>query len=152
MELFRPDIRGDFFCTDLDNVFLGPLDDVLSVDKYTNQRGQSNALAYYPEDMRAAVWDEWMRGTAGHMHRFDPRYSVNPQSFGDGGFIASLVHADQHWEDLFPGQVLNIAELRINAPWPFRPLDVPECTRVLLCHRPHRPWLIPSLRRLRLYD
>ena len=31
MALFDPAIEGDIFCTDLDNVFLGPLDDILGV-------------------------------------------------------------------------------------------------------------------------
>lgn len=157
MELFRPDIRGDFLCTDLDNVFLGPLTDVLSVDKYTTQRGESNALAYYPEAMRAAIWEAWVRDPAEHMRRFHPLTAVNPRSFGDAGFIASLTHAEQYWEDLLPGQLVNLSELGATRkspgpPWPFRPKDIPPDTRVLLCWRPHRPWLLPALRRLHLYD
>lgn len=157
MEVFRPDIQGDFLLTDLDNVFLGPLSDILTVRDYTTQRGESNALAYYPEAMRAAIWEEWVRDSVGHMFRFDPVRSVNKRSFGDAGFIASMVHAKQHWEDLFPGQLVNLSELgatRVSPgpPWPFRPKDIPPDTRVLLCWRPHRPWLLPSIRRLHLYD
>lgn len=155
LELFRPDIKGDFLTTDLDNVFLGPLDDILNVDSYTTQTGESNALAYLTESVRAHVWERWMRDPARHMHRFDPRNAEIKNCFGDGGFIASQVQALQHWETLLPRQVMNIATVRqkpANANqspwWPLRPMSIPKGTRVLLCYRPWRPWLMPMFKSL----
>ena len=162
MELFRPDIAGDFLCTDLDNVFLGPLDDILSVTEYTTQRGQSNALAYYTEAVRAQIWAEWIKDPQGHMYRFDQCRSELKHRFGDGGYIASVVESKQCWEDLFPDQVLNISlyapVLKLaSAPWrrslwPMRIKVIPAETRVFLCYRPWRPWLLPVFKLLKLYD
>jgi hypothetical protein len=161
MELFRPDIAGDFLCTDLDNVFLGPLGDILSVTEYTTQRGQSNALAFYPEAIRRQIWAEWIKDPQGHMYRFDQCRSELRHRFGDGGYIASVVTADQCWEDLFPDQVMNIVEFApalklASAPWrrslwPMRIQDIPEETRVFLCYRPWRPWLLPVFQLMGLY-
>ena len=158
MELFRPDIRGDFLCTDLDNVFLGPLDDILAVDKYTNQRGDSNALAYYPQDVCDLVWKEWIKDPARHMHDWDPRNTPFIQQFGDGGYIKSLLTAEQHWEELLPGQVVNIAftgkgRSHPNDVWTRRQIarrlvDLPQGLRVLLCARPTRPWRMPMFNKL----
>lgn len=156
MELFRPDIEGDFLATDLDNVFLGSLGDILSVSRYTTQLGESNALAYYLQDVRAIIWQEWIRDPAKWMHDFDPRYAKVRNSFGDGGFIKSLMTAEQHWEELLPNQVMNLSALGADGAgrmspllrWPFTAKDLPKEARVLLCWRPHRPWLLPALRNL----
>lgn len=157
MALFRPEIRGGFLCTDLDNVFLGPLDDILAVDKYTTQIGESNALAYYPEEVRAAVWAEWVKDPEGHMRKWHPETTPNKGQFGDGGFVKSLMSAEQHWEELLPGQVLNLVKLRTPRhphttwampTWPLKIRDVPKDTRVLLCYRPWRPWTLPAFQRL----
>lgn len=158
MEIFRPDIAGDFLLTDLDNVFVGPLSDVLAVDKYTTQVGESNALAFYPASVRAMVWKEWMRAPEIHMHMWAPNRTAIPGQFGDGGYIKSLVEADQHWEELLPGQVINIAAINGRAGHPPRPLmllrgqELPKDTRVLLCWRPWRPWTLPFLRRYGMYE
>lgn len=161
LEAFRPGIRGDFLLTDLDNVFLGPLDDILSVSKYTTQLGESNALAYYPEAVRAMIWEEWIRDPQEHMNYWDPLKTPVRNQFGDGGFIKSLVHAKQHWETLFPGQVTNIVEFlpalrACSAPWsmkrwPMLLRDIPKNTRVFLCYRPWRPWTLPIFKLMGLY-
>lgn len=151
LEMFRPDIGSNFLYTDLDNVILGPLDDIFSVDKYTTQVGECNALAYITRDVRRHVWDWFIDDPAGWMHKFDPKHCEVKGSFGDGGFIKSVIQAEQHWEDLFPGQLANIAQLRLNT-WPLRLHDIPKSTRVLLCWRPHRPWLLPQVKRLGFYD
>lgn len=158
LEAFRPDIGGDFLLTDLDNVFLGPLDDVLSVDKYTTQVGESNALAYYPQDVCELIWKDWISDTARHMDFWHPSRTPVRQQFGDGGYIKSLVTAQQHWEELLPGQVVNIAftgkgRTHPNDMWTRRRIasrlvDLPKGIRVLLCARPTRPWHMPMFRSL----
>lgn len=158
MNIFHPDVRGDFLLTDLDNIFVGPLDDVLSVSKYTTQLGESNALAHMTEDMRSVVWDEWIRDPVYHMNYWNPRNTPVKHQFGDAGFIKSQLHAKQHWEDLFPDQVINISQIggRSREPhMPFMPLlhslMLPPEARVLLCWRPHRPWNVPAFRRFGMY-
>ncbi|HEV2551794.1 MAG TPA: hypothetical protein VGU20_31075 [Stellaceae bacterium] len=159
MEMCRPDIRGDFLLSDLDNVFVGSLDDILSIGMYTTQKGESNALAYMTEEVRARIWEEWMKNPEGHMHFWHPRNTPVKTQFGDGGFIKSLMSADSHWEDALPNQVINIAWLGLTRsgrqPWPLR-LDrsmiLPPEARVLLCWRPWRPWKVPLLRRFGMYD
>lgn len=156
LELMRPDIPGDFLFTDLDNVILGPLDDMLAVEEYTTQVGECNAWAYYTEEAREEIWLNWRGHECGIMHDFDPRYCTEKNSFGDGGFIKSLIYARRHWEEMFPGQVTNLASLkspmRLNGPWttnwPLRVKDIPKDTRVLLCWRPWRPWVLPAFRNL----
>lgn len=157
MEIFRPELQGDFLLTDLDNIFVGPLDDILAVDNYTTQKGESNALAYMTEDVRAAVWDEWIRDPADHMHYWHPSRTPVKNQFGDGGFVKSRLSATQHWEDLLPGQVVNIASLGIAKSgmpiWAqlLHTQRIPKATRVLLCWRPWRPWRVPMLRRYGMY-
>lgn len=159
MEIFRPDVRGDFLLTDLDNIFVGPLDDILSVKDYTTQVGESNAIAYMTEDMRGQVWREFIRDPAYHMDFWHPLKTPVKHQFGDGGFIKAQLHAKQHWEELFPGQVINIAQIggRKEKPHvPFMPLLrsllLPPEARVLLCWRPHRPWNVPAFRRFGMYQ
>lgn len=158
MEIFRPDIRGDFLLTDLDNIFVGPLDDILGVKDYTTQLGESNALAYMTEDMRAAVWDEWIRDPQAHMNYWHPVTTPIKGQFGDAGFIKAQLHAKQHWEEMFPNQVINIALLNARKHSPPMPLSMlrsqqlPPNARVILCWRPWRPWRVPMLRRFGMYD
>lgn len=155
---FDPAIRGDFLLTDLDNVFVGPLDDILNIGTYANQRGDSNALAFMPEDVRAAVWKEWIRDPEFHMSYWHQRTTPIKGQFGDGGFIKSIAPAETHWEDVLPSQVMNIHQLGMTKQQgQFLPLSLlratqmPKETRVLLCWRPHRPWNVPMLRRLGMY-
>jgi hypothetical protein len=159
MSAFDPAIRGDFLLTDLDNIFVGSLDDIVRVDTYTTQQGESNALAFYPEDVRAAIWKEWIRDPQAHMDYWHPHKTPVKHQFGDGGFIKSLMTAQTHWEDLLPGQVtnLNVIGGRTGEPhMPFMPLcrslQLPPNARVLLCWRPHRPWRVPMLRRFGMYE
>lgn len=158
MNAFSPDLRGDFLLTDLDNIFIGPLDDILDIGTYTTQKGESNALAYMTEDVRAAVWEEWIRDPVAHMDYWHPLKTPVKNQFGDGGFIKSRMSAIKHWEDDLPGQVMNIHQLGMTRhqnkfmPLPLlRSAILPPEARVLLCWRPHRPWRVPALRRFGMY-
>ena len=162
LEMFRPEIGGDFLYTDLDNVLLGPLDDILSVEKYTTQGGQSNALTYYPADICANIWEHWSRDPEQRMAQFARGTKEDPNAYGDGGYIKSITPFQQSWEVLFPGQVTNIVEFApairmASAPWhfnswPMRLKDIPKTTRVFLCYRPWRPWVLPVFKLMGLYN
>lgn len=139
IEMFR---FGGFLYTDLDNIVLGPIDDLFT-GRYTTQRGGWNALAYVPVGMYELYYD--FRHAPGEymaLHEAD----VPGKPYGDAGYIASKLPG-LHWEDVVPGQVCNIAELR--APWPFRRTRPPPETKVLLCSRRYgRPWDLPEWRDL----
>lgn len=150
LELFRPDLKGDFLFTDLDNVILGPIDDILAVEEPMFNRGGPNGaiqsgLMRLPEYARPVVWERFLQDPEGNMQR---DYTDRGGSFGDAGFI-SLHIGGRIWEDVLPSQVVNLATLKRRTylgAWWFR---VPEKdVRVLLCHRPHRPWTLPMFKRL----
>ncbi len=92
------------------------------------------------------------------MHYWHPRSTPVVNQFGDGGFIKSLMTAEQHWEELLPGQVVNIARTgkgrtHPNDVWTRRQIarrlvDLPKDIRVLLCARPTRPWRMPMFNSL----
>ena len=148
LEMFREDIGGDFLFTDLDNVVLGPLDD-LFVGKYTTQRGDWNALAYIPEGGFPHLYEEFKHAPGLHIMHNAPN-GIEGKAFGDAGFIARRMQG-QYWEDILPGQVLNICKVHTRAPWPFKRsrLPIPPETRVLLCSTMYgRPWQLPEFREL----
>ncbi|MGH8338151.1 MAG: hypothetical protein ACRETL_15305, partial [Gammaproteobacteria bacterium] len=70
MELFRPDVRGDFLFMDLDTVIVGPLDNFARIDKLTILRdfyrdgkrlkeGLQSSLMFLPESQRHAPWADF---------------------------------------------------------------------------------------------
>lgn len=147
MELFRPDILGHFLYTDLDNVILGPLDDILAVkDACLNSgvRGTAwTALMSMPWEARGAIWATFMRAPRTLMQFYDLPEASPP--FGDAAIISmQLGETAQRWEDRLPGQVVNISTMA--TPFGFRvPMPKP---RIVLTHRPWRPWTLPIFRRL----
>lgn len=145
LELFRPDLNlGPFTYTDLDNVILGPLDDILTAPtEYTCQRGGWTALMHVP-DQQHWLFDEFVEDAGFYMWKFANR-SRTP--YGDAGFINEWMPQAQHWEDVVTGQVQNISTA-------FTPLGprlhlITSSARVLLCGgEKRRPWKLPGFRRL----
>ncbi len=158
IEMFRPDIAnylGDFLFTDLDNVIVGPIEDLLTPDTYTTQAGGWNALSFIPEHVRAPIWNDFIREPVQCMRRFDR--SNQPiisgvGNYGDAGFVSSHLPNAQYWEEKFPGQVINMAAtLRVPARGPLKAhvKPVPADTRIVLCSTPQgRPWLLPMFQHL----
>lgn len=147
MEMFRPDIKGDFIYTDLDNVILGPLDDILAADTVVFNTGVRDtawtALMALPEHVRWKVWDQFSRAPQTLMDWYDPNRAGPP--FGDAGVVSACLHEyDERWEDMLPGQVRNISTMM--TPLGFR-VPAPK-PRIVLCHRPHRPWTLPLFKSL----
>jgi len=110
MEVFSPDMEGDFLFMDLDTVILGPIEDFLKPRPLTTFGG---ALMWLPEKDRKEAWDFFMR---------DPR-GVMVEYGGEDVFLRA-VWAKQHtvqrtfvdqvlrdrkmtrqWADDLPGQV-----------------------------------------------
>jgi hypothetical protein len=142
MELFRPDMTGDFVYTDLDNVVLGPINDILSARGVVLNTGVDNtawtSLMKTTPESRAIVWKAFMRYPKLYMDWFNPATSDPP--FGDAGVVSACLNREaRRWEEILPGQVQNISTMA--TPFGFRvPSPKP---RIVLCHRPHRPWTLP---------
>lgn len=143
IELFRLD--GGFLYTDLDNVILGPIDDMFT-GKYTTQRGDWNALMYVPKGGFPEVYEEFKHAPGEHIAANGPT-GIQGKAFGDAGFVAARVRG-QYWEDVVPDQVVNICTVR-GFRWPHHHLRLPGTERVLLCSNMYgRPWDMPEFRML----
>ena len=104
MELYRPDIRGDFLYMDLDTVVRGPIDDFLAVGRLTLLRdfyrewGLGSGLMFLPEADRADIWREW--------NRMPGRWMAEHQTGGDQEFLERhWLGKAQRWQDVLPGRV-----------------------------------------------
>lgn len=136
MNLFSPSMKGDFLFMDLDTVIVGPLDDILAVDKLTLLRdfyrdgkklaeGLGGALCFFPEKDRSAVWEYWsknpllamrMAGYKGDMAVFEQFYR----------------NTAARWQDVLPGQVVS---------WKVHcARGIPPGASVVCMHGKPRPW------------
>ena len=149
LELFRPDLTGDILYTDLDNTIVGPIDDILAVNRLTAQIDFWTALLYLPESCRATVWKHFTKDPHKYMHYYERGNCRG--IYGDAGYMGSLLekHAS-HWETV-PGekQVVNIAKMMSHR-WPkghgwgkIAPHAIPKNMRILLSGQPFRPWTLP---------
>lgn len=146
MEMFRPDIHGDFLYMDLDTVIGGNLKDIAAVDKLTVLRdfyrtgevdpekkyrpeGLGSGLMFVPEADRKEVWDLWM--TQPHIWMHIPG--------GDQSFLEKLwMKKAQRWQDIVPGQIISYKkDVRSNKE------QVPDGTKIVAFHGRPRPWKLP---------
>lgn len=140
IELFRPDLCGNYLYTDLDNVILGPIDFAFE-PTFTADIGFS-FFRMTPDVDRAAVLAEFCVDPEGHMDQWDPR-KRNDGKFGDAAFF-------RHTCGLAPASwgtaVRNIADLQ-QYPW-HEQLDPrrgrPELSVILCGGRRRRPWTHPA--------
>lgn len=146
MELFRGDMPEDFFYTDLDNVFLGPLDELLEAKKFTADIGFS-FFRVVPGAIHEAVYNEFWDNPAVHMGEWDLAHRVDGK-FGDAAYLRWRCGLDPaRWEDTHPGQVINIANITLPCPWHLPPVVWTRApnVRVMLCGgKRRRPWLSPA--------
>lgn len=163
MEMFRPDIEGDFFYTDLDNLIVGPMDDLFPSGKFVlnGEPGIWNTGAMHvPKHVRAAIWEDFSSDPERHMRESTER-TVEGHN-GDEVFLIPHTHGKAlKWHDVAPGQVSwGNPILQRNAPGLhslFRTPSVPEWNptteRVLVCSgRENRPWKHEVFRRFGMYD
>jgi hypothetical protein len=137
MELFDPELKGDFLFMDLDTVLVGPLDDVLKVEKLTTLRdfyrdgkklkeGLGGGLMFLPESERQQIWTEF---TA------NPALSMRMNARGDQHFFEHYwLNRASRWQDVLPGQVVSHKVHCQNG--------VPPDARVLCFHGNPRPWQV----------
>lgn len=137
MELFAPEMGGDFLFMDLDTVLVGPLDDILARNKLTVltdfyrdgvnlKDGIGGGLIYLPERERAQIWGEFTVNPALSM-RMNPR--------GDQHFFEHFwkQKADR-WQKVLPGQVVSY-KVHCQS-------GVPPEARVVCFHGKPRPWSV----------
>jgi hypothetical protein len=154
LELFRPDLAylGDFIFTDLDNVIIGRMDELLTAEDFMLQWGGWTALMCVPEKMRHEVWDDFIKDPERNIEEFareNQPVLKNLGNYGDAGFISSrkLTHGTRYWEIAYPNKVVNIAYFR--APWPFRIQHSEKVlgdARIIMCGQPLRPWKLHDLK------
>lgn len=104
MELYRPDVPGDFLYMDLDTVVKGPLDELLAIDRlallrdFYREWGLGSGLMYLPESARAEIWSEWSRRPEAWM----AEHAIG----GDQEFLERFwLGRAARIQDLVPGQV-----------------------------------------------
>ena len=65
MEMFRPDIRGDFLYMDLDTILLGDITALFRgrltiLQDFYRMKGLQSSLMFLPAMQRGKVWRKWM--------------------------------------------------------------------------------------------
>lgn len=137
IELFDPELPGDFLFMDLDTVLVGALDDILSTKKLTMLRdfyrdgkklkeGLGGGLCYLPEKGRQPVWDDF---------NSNPQLSMRLYPRGDQFlFEHHYLNTAQRWQDVVPGQVVS---WKVNCQH-----GVPADTRIICFHGQPRPWQV----------
>jgi hypothetical protein len=143
MELFRPDVPGDFLYTDLDNIILGPIDFAFEKTELTADIGFSffRMTADVP---RAELLLHFSADAPHHMAEWDPATRADGK-FGDAAFLRHRCRLEPAaWFQPF---VMNIVDMpfeggRLSCPWRVGLRAIPDGVRVMLCGgKRRRPWL-----------
>lgn len=136
LELFDPELTGDFLYMDLDTVIVGPLDDLARVDKLALLRdfyrdgkklkeGLQSSVMFLPEREREVVWDDF---TA------NPALSMMLHRYGGDQKLLEMFYLNRaaRWQDVLPGQ---FASWKVTCA-----KGVPPEARVVVFHGKPRPW------------
>lgn len=136
LELFDPELPGDFLFMDLDTVIVGPIDDILAVEKLTMLRdfyrdgkklkeGLGSGLMYIPGDARRGIWGMW---------RQQPQLNMRVYPAGDQRLLEKFwLNTADRWQDVVPDQVVSW-KVHCKAD------VVPSEARVICFHGKPRPW------------
>jgi hypothetical protein len=142
MELFDPEIPGDFLYMDLDTRLVGQIDEIaarteitLLRDFYRPARLQSG-LMYLPEAARRETWASFNEQ---HMRIYP----------GDGQFLDSIWRGRARtWQDDLPGQVVSYkCHVMKDAKRPGKHIGdgtVPKNARIVCFHGKPRPFDLPE--------
>lgn len=132
MELFRPDLEGDFLFLDLDMTICGSLDVFADLDVLAMMRdvyrpgGLQSSIMYLPQSERPKIWQAWIRSPE-HWQR---RYPGG----GDQAFLERFwLRKAKRLQDLAPGAIVSYkADVAGRG--------VPRNARIVCYHGRPRPW------------
>jgi hypothetical protein len=143
MEMFRPEITGDFLYFDLDTVLVGDISDLISIGKltlledFTVANKLASGVMFIPEPYRLPIWQEWIADPDGIMARCDGFDTAGLR--GDGKFLDENWNGTAAmWQRELPGQIVSY---KVNV----RNRGVPTDARVVCFHGTPRPWQVPPL-------
>jgi hypothetical protein len=104
MELFRPDLRGDFFYLDLDTIVRGSIShmeagtELALLRDFYRADGLGSGAMFLPESERPAIWAEWMK----HPEMWMNIHCVG----GDQQFLERFwLQKAKRLQDLYPGEI-----------------------------------------------
>lgn len=140
MEMFRPDIKGDFLYADLDTVFLQSprifqemTEPCVLADFYFPGTSIGSGLMFLPEHCRRAVWDRWNLDIQGHILH----------CHGDQDFLTPILWNADRFQSKFPFSVVSY-KAHIDgsyAPQFYKP-GFDDLAKIDVCcfHGMPRPW------------
>ena len=133
MELFRPDIKGDFLFMDLDTVVFDDITPLFTgrltiLRDFYRKYGLQSSLMFLPESDRSRVWEDWITCPDDFMrvHR-----AGGDQTFLERHYMDAL-----RWQTLMPGSVVSFKVHCMGG-------AIPEGVAVIIFHGKPRPWDIP---------
>ena len=149
MELFRPDIKGDFLYVDLDTIIISQdLDQFFQYSKsamlsdfYFPERPASGVMFLKEED-RKLVWDKWIKNPAQNI-----KYCG---VYGDQKFIGEVIPHSARFK--WPDIVSYKAHIRFPNQGKFEKGNgsVPKGAKIICFHGKPRPWELAYAQRIEL--
>lgn len=146
MEIFRPDMDGDFLFMDLDTVVVNVLDDIFRVGSHTVLRdfyrdgrrlkkGIASGLMYLTPESRKGIYEKFLKAPQQHMAQW--------RNGGDQKFLESVWGVDvPSWQERLPNQVVSY-KAHCCRYWLGGRLEftgVPKDAAILCFHGVPRPW------------
>lgn len=132
LELFRPDLKGDFLFVDLDMTILKPIADLELLPVLMIMRdvyrpgGLQSSIMFLPEAVRGEIWQAWQKSPGHWMERY--------RRGGDQAFLERFwLRRAQRLQDWFPGWVVSYKADVAGR-------EVPETARIICFHGRPRPW------------
>lgn len=103
MELYRPDLGGDFLYLDLDTIVRGDIahmerGELALLRDFYRPLGLGSGLMFLPERARADIWAAWIADPA--------RWMAEHRSGGDQAFLERFwLEKARRLQDLYPGEI-----------------------------------------------
>ena len=145
MEMFRPDIKGNFLYADLDTTFLKQplhflnleISCVLS-DFYFPNTSIGSGLMFLTEETRRMIWDKWIKA---------PIYWIE-KNHGDQDFLTPWLWPADRFQEKFPYDVVSYkAHLNKNFGRQFFKPGFDDLSKITaVCFHGHpRPWEVSEI-------
>lgn len=137
MNLYNPELLpGDVFYLDLDSVVVGPIDDLVALDRSTGLRDfyhprlLASGMLFIREEDKAPIYDAFVHQPAHWINVCRTR-----ARWGDQGFLENFRDRFDHWQDVRPGRVCSYkVHCKRNGG------KIPDGVSVVCFHGIPRPW------------